>query len=155
MKSLLKIFGYIILFIAVSGIVLIGFYYKRQKDECEGIYRKERDFPVHLISLSNLEVRTGGAEVTGRIANKSQQVIFGFSLDIVANDCVASNCSVVGKHTFFLQTIIPPGEARDFTATEHLGNLLTKIRPRGDVRFTGQIVSPGAVPEHESMRCAG
>lgn len=155
MKSFLKIAAVLVGVGVILVIALLTYFYFYEKEKCAEVAKKQNTFPVSQLRLSNLEIMTGGIEVRGRLTNQSALELFGFSVEVVAEDCNIGSCTIVGKHIFSLNTVVPSGEARDFQNQQFLGNPLTQIQPRGAIRYKASIWSVDAVPQYEQTSCAG
>lgn len=64
----------------------------------------------------------GGYRLTGRITNGHQSAeLKEVMLSIVMQDCVESECAVVGQADERLNLRVPGGQSRDFSVTVYLG----------------------------------
>jgi hypothetical protein len=96
------------------------------------------------ITLENISFRhtyRSSADVTGTIRNNSETyTLHGVSLDVTVRDCrgedTSSACVVLGNATTHAAVIVPPREARNFTATLYFGG---DLKPKGALTWEYEI----------------
>jgi hypothetical protein len=108
--------------------------------------RAETRIPASEISLENVTVRQtfdSSYELTGRLKNGSSTYqIQGITLKVKLRDCPVGNaaqCVAAGEAEARAPVTVPPGQARNFTATMYLGK--GQPEPKGTLAWDYEIAS--------------
>ena len=150
--------------LALLGFLVLGFVFAyaiySQKQRCIEIEKKEKEFPIHLLELSNFHSHQSVSEISGRLTNRSPYPIYGFSVLVKGADCGSKECVKLGETFFGVEIDVPAGEARDFhvrsTGNPFLrgSNPLSNARPKGVFRLTGQVTSATVVNDLRAGECS-